>query len=82
MKPFKAQIFMGNGHFSMAECYQVHKLVEECIETLGGVQQEGLQGSEVNKSNLIEAEYDVNRKVEQIVLALTGQRIKIKDKPF
>lgn len=79
---FKDQIFMGNGEFSMAQCYQVHKLVEECISTLNGIQQEGLQGYVVDVNNVNDGEYEINRNVEQIVLALTGQKIKLKDKVF
>ena len=72
---FTKQIFLGNGIQSMAESYAIHNLVEETLESISAIQQEGLQGYEPNKDSIDDAQHVINQNVKQIVMALTGKKL-------
>lgn len=40
---FKTQVFLGNGETSMAQCYELHRLLEEALEKIAALQQSGSQ---------------------------------------
>lgn len=39
MKNSRSQLFLGNDQISMAECYELHQVLEEAFEDLGMLQQ-------------------------------------------
>lgn len=78
---FKEQIFMGNGVNSMADSYAIHILVEEPLEAINTIQQQGLYGYTPNQDEIDESQAIIDRNVNQIVIALTGKSLneRIKD---
>jgi hypothetical protein len=72
---FKEQIFMGNGRISMAEAYHLHTLLENTLENISDIQQEGGMGYSPNEKNIELSENQIQRNVKQIVMALTGKQL-------
>jgi hypothetical protein len=59
---------------NLAKCYHIHRLVDECIKSIGKIEQ--LEITE--KEEKIEYEWEIQQNVQQIILALTGQKRKDK----
>jgi hypothetical protein len=71
-------LFMGNGEYSLADCYLLHKQLDKALTLLGGIQQPPhsetvLQGIE-NAKQTEEAKEELNTIVNDIVMALTGKK--------
>ncbi len=72
---FKEQIFMGNGDHSLAACYQATLLLQKSLDLLNGMQQEGLQGYEVDQERYDAQKSELYYNTSQLVVALTGHKI-------
>lgn len=78
---FKEQIFLGSGHptdekrdFSGQDVALLHYMLDLAIETIGGIQQNGLQGYEFNEKDQNEAQLDLEEIVHSIKTALLGEQ--------
>jgi hypothetical protein len=78
----KKRIFLGNGNNSMAECYHLHKRMEEAFDILCGIQQPPRpcdpEGSyKEYKNECEEGEEEIHRITKEIVRGLLGKGYKI-----
>lgn len=74
---YDGYIFMGDGgKKSFAQCYMLHKLLEEAFESLNSLQQNGLYGYERNVVNEINDNRNLVAVVQQISTALLGHEVK------
>lgn len=72
MHKFRSMISLGNGIYSMADCYQLHKILDETLTKLGGFQQQLF--SDKDELNFIM--WEVKDHVRNIAMALTGCEIE------
>lgn len=81
---FIDQIFLGSGHssdetrnFSGQEVALLHYLLDSAIETLGGIQQNGLQGYEFDNDSHNKGEEKLKNIVHNIVVGLLGKQEEV-----
>jgi hypothetical protein len=66
------QIFLGNGEYSMAEAYQLHRKLERALNVLGGLQQCAF---EKHDEFVIEDWANVEQLAKEIYESLTGNEL-------
>ena len=66
------QIFLGNGQYSMARCYELHRKLERALGIIGGLQQCAF---EKRDEFLIGEEHEVEQLAKEIYESLTGNEI-------
>lgn len=64
----KRMIFLGNGDHSGAECYRLHKDLEEALTILSGIQQSAFEDN-------IEEKHELTELAHSIYIRLTGHKI-------
>lgn len=73
----KKQIFMGSGEQSMAQCYEMICILQDALGTLNSLQQQGLNGYDVNWQEIEESKEELTYNVQRLVLGLTGKKVKL-----
>jgi hypothetical protein len=78
-KQFKSEIFMGCSHPGSTESNMLnaHKSLDEAFSILSGAQQNGGMGSQFDKKEDKQNRKELNAIAEDIVMALTGKKIKL-----
>jgi hypothetical protein len=71
-------LFMGNGEYSLADCYLLHKELDRALTLLSGIQQsphsDSVEQGIENIKQTEEAKEELNTIVNDIVMALTGKK--------
>jgi hypothetical protein len=68
----EGRLFMGQGNFSSARCYELHRQLDKAFENLSNLQQLGLFGHEVDKSEVNDLEGKLEFTARCLYTALTG----------
>jgi hypothetical protein len=78
-KQFKSEIFMGCSHPGSTESNMLnaHRLLDEAFSILGGAQQNGGMGTTFDKKEDKQNKENLDAIAEDIVMALTGKKIKL-----
>ncbi len=69
------QIFLGNGEHSAAECYKLHRMLDEAFDTLSGIQQSPPWGRKEGDSTYEEGMAEVDVIARRIFTKLTGKKV-------
>jgi predicted nucleic acid-binding OB-fold protein len=71
-------LFMGNGEYSLADCYLLHKELDRALTLLSGIQQpphsDSVEQRIENIKQTEDAKEELNTIVNDIVMALTGKK--------